>query len=279
VHRRDPLEAFEVEALETPSDRKTRSQAGKRSYSRTDRKRGRYVQARPARQKPQDIAFDATLRAAAPFQKTRKKKGTAFAIESPDLQEKVRVRRASNLILFAVDASWSMSAVQRMRATKGAILSLLVDAYQRRDQVGLVVFSGRKANLVLPPTSSVELAQKALADLPIGGRTPLSAGLMLSHQILVRHKKSNPEVRPLLILLTDGIGNVSVSGRTPDEEARQIARNIRAQRIQSVVINMGNPSVETGQARALAGALGAPCHSEADLHAEKLYRKVKAEFG
>jgi Mg-chelatase subunit ChlD len=96
----------------------------------------------------------------------------------------VRVRRTGNLILFVVDASWSMAASERMEATKGAIFSLLVDAYQRRDQVGLIVFQRDKARLVLPPTSSVELAQRALTDLPVGGKTPLSSGLFLAWQVL-----------------------------------------------------------------------------------------------
>ena len=126
--------------LQTPLDKMTRSSPGKRSYTKTERKRGRYIQARPARGKPRDVAFDATLRAAAPYQLRRDRSGRALAVEKQDIQDKVRVRRASNLILFVVDASWSMAAAERMEATKGAIMSLLLDAYQRRDQVGLVVF-------------------------------------------------------------------------------------------------------------------------------------------
>src|SRR2546426_7352369 len=145
-------EASAVKRLETPSDRRPRRAPGKRSRSRTERKRGRYIQARPARGKPRDVAFDATLRAAAPFQTRRERRARAISIERHDIHDKVRVRRAANLILFTIDCSWSMSATARVRATQEAILSLLADAYQRRDRVGLVTFRGRRARLVLPPT-------------------------------------------------------------------------------------------------------------------------------
>jgi len=267
-----------VQNLETPADRRTRNHAGNRSYTRTERKRGRYIQARPARNRPRDIAFDATIRAAAPFQKHRGKADVAFAIERGDIQEKVRVRRSANLILFTLDASWSMSAVQRMEATKGAILSLLTDAYQRRDRVGLVVFRGTKARLALPPTSSVDLARKTLVDLPVGGKTPLAAGLILSHQILLRYKRTHPELKPMMILLTDAAGNVSVSSLSPDEEAHRMAQKFRSDGIRSVVINMEDPVLDSGLARALAAELGAPCHTFATLKAHNLYRAVKREL-
>ena len=159
-------------------DQVSRRGGGRRSHTRTDQKRGRYVLARPSAGKAQDLAFDATLRAAAPFQKSRKelRKHVAFAVRPGDYHKKIRVRRAANLILFLVDASWSMAVTERMNATKGAILSLLTDAYQRRDRVGLITFQKNRANLVLPPTNSVELAQQALEHIPVGGKTPLSAG-------------------------------------------------------------------------------------------------------
>ncbi|MFQ5617026.1 MAG: VWA domain-containing protein, partial [Anaerolineales bacterium] len=147
----------------------TRRKSGRRSRTHTERKRGRYIQARPAHGKTSDVAFDATFRAAAPHQKdrTEQRKEVEFAIQPQDLHHKVRVKRSANLVLFAVDASWSMAVAERMQATKGAILSLLTDAYQRRDRVGLVVFQKDRARLVLPPTNSVQLAQRALADIPV----------------------------------------------------------------------------------------------------------------
>ncbi len=264
--------------LQTPIDSMTRPTAGKRSYTKTDRKRGRYIQARPARGRPKDVAFDATLRAAAPYQTQRDRTNRALAVEKQDIHDKVRVRRASNLILFVVDASWSMAAAERMEATKGAIMSLLLDAYQRRDQVGLVVFQKEQARLVLPPTSSVELAKKALADVPVGGKTPLSAGLYLAQRVLLQQVRLHPEVMPMMILLTDGAGNVSMSDLPAQEEAHRVAKTIMEENIRSVVINMEHVSFDRGLAQALAEELNAPCYALHELKADTLYRTVKDEL-
>jgi len=146
-----PGETFEARSLDTPLDEIVRKQGGRRSETYTDRKRGRYIQARPSPHKAYDLAFDATFRAAAPFQKERAELRTqeqiAFAVRPNDYQKKVRVKKTANLILFLVDGSWSMAVAERMAATKGAILSLLNDAYQRRDRVGLVVFQKDRATL------------------------------------------------------------------------------------------------------------------------------------
>jgi magnesium chelatase subunit D len=269
---------FEARRLQTPLDKMTRPTAGKRSYTKTDRKRGRYIQARPAHGKPRDVAFDATLRAAAPFQISRDRTNRALAVEREDIHDKVRVRRAANLILFVVDASWSMAAAERMEATKGAIMSLLLDAYQRRDQVGLVVFQKEEARLVLPPTSSVELAKQALSDVPVGGKTPLSAGLLLAHRVLTQQKRLHPEIMSLMILLTDGAGNVSVSDLPAQEEAHRVARMIEEEGIRSLVINMEHASFDRGLAQALADELHGPCYTLHDLKADTLYRTVKDEL-
>ncbi len=269
---------FSPRRLQTPLDKMTRSSAGKRSYTKTDRKRGRYIQARRAVGKPKDVAFDATFRAAAPHQLGRDRSQQALAIERHDIHDKVRVRRAANLILFVVDASWSMAAAERMESTKGAIMSLLLDAYQRRDQVGLIVFQKEHARLVLPPTSSVELAKKALINVPVGGKTPLSAGLLLAHRTLTQETRHHPEIRPLMILLTDGAGNVSVSNLPAQEEAHRAARAIREENIRSVVINMEHLSFDRGLAQALANELGAPCYTLAQLKADTIYQMVKSEL-
>jgi magnesium chelatase subunit D len=272
---------FRPRRLQTPLDRLTRRTAGRRSFTRTDRKRGRYVQARPANERSNDIAFDATLRAAAPFQLRRQSSGDngmAFAIRRSDLQRKVRVRRAANLILFVVDASWSMAAAERMAATKGAIMSLLQDAYQRRDQVGLVIFQKTRARLALRPTSSVELAQEALKEIPVGGKTPLSSGLLLAYRVISREMRLNPQLMPLLILLTDGAGNVAVTDVPPREEALRVAAMVSHKQIRSVVINMEHPSFDRGLAQELAEALDAPCYCLPELHAQALYRTVQDEL-
>jgi Mg-chelatase subunit ChlD len=264
--------------LQTPLDKITRSQSGKRSYTHTERKRGRYITARPAHGRPRDLAFDATLRAAAPFQSRRQHKNLAFNIESQDIHDKVRVRRAANLILFVVDASWSMAAAERMEATKGAIMSLLMDAYQKRDRVGLIVFQKEEARLVLPATSSVELAKHILADIPVGGKTPLSAGLMAAYQVFTRETRMHPEVMPMMILLTDGAGNVSMTEMPAQEEAHRVAALIRSLDVRSVVINMEHANFDRGLAKALADELDAPCYTLRELKAEAIYQTVRSEL-
>jgi len=302
---------FRARKLNTQLDKITRNAAGRRSMTKTKRKRGRYVRAQLATGKVTDLAFDATLRAAAVHQRRRKeenlrlptedlrldepkptsavkignpqaetvnRKPPAFLIHKADLHKKIRVRRSANLILFVVDASWSMAVAERMMATKGAIMSLLTDAYQRRDRVGLVVFQKSTATLVLPPTSSVDLAQKALAEIPVGGKTPLTAGLALSLHVVKREKNLHPEVMPLMIILTDGAGNVSMGNLPPQVEAHKVANQIRDEHIRSVVINMEHIAFDQGLARKLAENLEARCLSLKELHAEALYEAVKAEL-
>lgn len=274
-----PGEEFKVaRRLDTPLDKLTRRQGGRRSQTHTDRKRGRYIQARPAREKVTDMAFDATLRAAAPHQPERDKGDLAFAIRKEDLHRKVRVRKQANLVLFVVDASWSMAVAERMVATKGAILSLLTDAYQHRDRVGLIVFQKNRALLVLPPTNSVQLARRALADIPVGGKTPLSAGLALAYEVFLRDKMAHPDVLPLMILLTDGAGNVSMSNLPPQEETRRVAGQMHEAGVKSVVINMEHVSFDQGLAQRLADWLGGACYALNELKAELLYKTVRHEL-
>lgn len=273
-------ETFQPRKLNTPLDKLSRRRAGRRSLTRTERKHGRYIRARPAGGKTDDVAFDATIRAAAPYQRRRaeQRRRVAFAIEKSDLQRKVRVKKVANLVLFLVDASWSMAVAERMNATKGAILSLLTDAYQRRDRVGLIVFQKDRATLVLPPTNSISLARRALADIPVGGKTPLSAGLLLAHDILHHEKFLHPDVEPLLIVLTDGAGNVSVGSLPPQEEAYHFANLITGDEVRSVVINMEHAAFDQGLAQALARHLEAPCYTLSELKAENLYQAVRQEM-
>ncbi|MCS7088663.1 MAG: VWA domain-containing protein [Thermoflexales bacterium] len=279
---------FRTRKLNTPLDKLTRNVAGKRSMTRTKRKRGRYIKAVPLRGRVEDLAFDATLRAAALHQQARRREALmsngsdaalpAFFVRPVDYHRKVRVRRAANLILFVVDASWSMAVAERMAATKGAIMSLLTDAYQRRDRVGLIVFQKNSATLVLPPTSSVELAQKALREIPVGGKTPLSAGLALALHVVQRERRLHPEVMPLLIILTDGAGNVSIGNLPPQVEAHRIANQIRDACIRAVVVNMEHAAFDQGLARKLAEQMDARCLSLRELHADVLYEAVKKEL-
>ncbi|HTX79665.1 MAG TPA: hypothetical protein VMC62_08355, partial [Longilinea sp.] len=147
-----------------------------------------------------------------------------------------------------------------------------------RDRVGLIVFQKDHASLVLPPTNSVLLAKNALADIPVGGKTPLSAGLQMAYEILRREHILHPDVMPLLLVLTDGAGNVSMGHMPPLEESQQIAERIAEESIHSVVVNMEHAAFDQGLAQALADHLKAPCYTITDLKAENLYMTVRQEM-
>lgn len=270
-------EPFRVKRIEYGRDRMLRKGSGRRSRTRTPTKAGRYVRATSRRERD-DLAFDATLRAAAPYQRWRKKNGVAVAIEPADIREKVREKRIGNFLLFVVDASGSMGAQQRMVAAKGAVLSLLLDAYQKRDRVGMVAFKGYKAEVLLPPTGSVELAEKRLAELPTGGRTPLAAGLLKAYELVRAHLFKDPNLSPLVIMISDGRGNVGLDGGNPRDDVRRVAELIREEtRIKTLVVDVERDGfLSFGLARDLAAVLGAEYYRIEDLKADVLVEAVRA---
>jgi magnesium chelatase subunit D len=233
-------ELFPVRSIKLPRDRKSRVATGKRSSSESRDKRGRYVRA-VLSERTTDVAFDATLRAAAPHQTRRRAEGTAggpaLRLERQDLRQKVRRRRTGTLIVFVVDASASMDAEQRMQATKGAVLSLLRDAYIRRDKVALVVFSGRTARVALSPTNSVDLAEARLQRLTVGGTTPLTHGLVAGLKLVRTERLRDANVYPLIVLISDGRGNISLFGEEPLVEAQRVAEQLGNERIRTLVID------------------------------------------
>jgi magnesium chelatase subunit D len=172
------------------------------------------------------------------------------------------------LILFVVDASGSMAARRRMSAVKGAVLSLLADAYQRRDKVGLVSFRGEGARVLLPPTASIELAAPRLEELPTGGRTPLAAGLEKAAEVLKRAELRDSEHRPLLVLLTDGRA-------TAGSDPQRAAAGLRALGVASVVVDTEEGYVRLGMAAEISGALGARCLRLENLRADSLVQLVE----
>ncbi|MGB4593186.1 MAG: magnesium chelatase subunit D family protein [Coriobacteriia bacterium] len=238
-------------------DRVRRSNGGKRQETTSDDRNGRYVRSEPLRAgATPDIAFDATLRAAAPFQKDREG-DLAIKLEASDLRNKVRKRRVGASIVFCVDASGSMGASNRMEAAKAAVLELLVDAYQRRDRVGLVAFRGESAELVLAPTGSVELAQLKMRSLPTGGATPLAHGLVRSLEVLESETRRNDDVIPWLVLVTDGRANVGINGGLGSEDAKSAALRLQAANINTIVIDTTSVPGGGTAAREIARAAGA----------------------
>jgi magnesium chelatase subunit D len=197
----------------------------------------------------------ATVRAAALHQRERgRAAGTPLRLRAGDLREARREGRVGNLVLFCVDASGSMGARARMSAVKAAVLSLLLDAYQRRDKVGLVTFRGTGATVTLPPTSSVEAGAARLRSLPSGGRTPLAAGLLTARQVLEVERRRDPSRAPLLVLLSDGRGNV---GPDPVRAAQRAAAGLAIDDVAAVVVDCESGPVRLGLAAAIATELDA----------------------
>jgi len=254
------------------TDSQKRDGSGRRSV--TESRDGTYVRSRIPQQPGPDIALDATIRAAAPHQKDRTGE-LAVNIGTSDIREKVRERKMGNTVLFVVDASGSMGAEQRMTAVKGAILSLLIDAYQKRDRVGLVAFRGLGAEVLLPPTSSVELARNYLRDLPVGGKTPLAHGLSRGYEVLMQELQKNKSTIPRMILISDGKGNVSLGSGSPMEDAKNIAIHIREAGISSFVIDSEQSFISFNLARSISDDLGARYLKLEDLRAEHLAEVVR----
>ena len=176
-------------------------------------------------------------------------------------------------MLFVVDASGSMAARARMRNVKAAVLSLLLDVYQRRDKVGLITFRGSSAEIILPPTSSVEAGAARLTSLPTGGRTPIAAGLLLAHDVLRRERLKDPQRRALLVIVTDG---KATGGAQPLAEAYKAASLLATTQVASIVIDCEEGVVRLGLADALATTLGATTLQLGELGAEQLVSIVHA---
>jgi magnesium chelatase subunit D len=249
--------------------------AGRRSTT-VQASRGHVLRAVPNEQ-PGSIAVGATLRSAAmrgPDAGTGK-----VQVTRADLHQQVRTGTSANLILFVVDASGSMAAQRRMEALKGAVLNLLTDAYQQRDEVAVVAFRGQHAELLLGPTRSVDLAEQGLRELPTGGRTPLPHALQLALDTLQRaagNAGSNP---PLLVLLTDGKGNVPLAdGGDPWRESLALAELLAERRVPALVIDTENGYLRLGRAAQLAQALGAECLTLEELSADSLALTVRARL-
>ncbi|MFF8471826.1 putative cobaltochelatase [Streptomyces griseus] len=244
--------------------------AGRRSRARTEH--GRTTGARRPQGALTKLHLAATVQAAAPHQRARGRSGRGLVVRRDDLRQATREGREGNLVLFVVDASGSMAARQRMSAVKGAVLSLLLDAYQRRDKVGLVTFRGREAEVALPPTSSVDAAASRLESLPTGGRTPLAAGLLKAHDVLRVERLRDPSRRPLLVVVTDGR---ATGGPEPVALAGRAGRLHRSEGTASVVVDCESGYVRLGLAGELARELGGAAVTLDELRADSIAGLVK----
>jgi magnesium chelatase subunit D len=274
-----PGATFPVAPLEVPPDRQAKKAPGSRTRARSEDRTGRYVRPTPHQAGLPDLAIDATLRAAAPYQVLREKGNLALAIADPDLRYKVREKRIGRHILFVVDASGSMGADRRMAETKAAILSLLVDAYQKRERVGLIVFRGVEAEVALPFTHSVEMAQRYLTYLPTGGKTPLPHALNLAHELLKQEKAKHPQDAFLLVLITDGRGNISLKrGGAPMAEVKELGAQFKTLGINSLILDTEPfaPCLDLGCLPELSQIMGGRYHSLQTLRAPEVVARVAA---
>ena len=252
-------------------DRMARKGSGRRRRTNSGANKGRYAGFSMEKTRGQrDVALDATLRAAAPFQKDRDKSLCAVAIEDRDIRYKRRESHVGATIVFVVDASGSMGAKKRMKETKEAVLSMLMDSYQKRDKIGLVAFRQKKAEVLLGITSSVDLAEKELQALPTGGRTPLADGLYSAWQLLHARKRKDPEMMPLVVLVTDGRANSALWSEDPVEDALKAAQLIASDHIPAIVVDTENDFLSFHLAERIAAAMDADYFKVNELKSSQL---------
>ena len=256
-----------------PRDARPRNASGRRATTLSEERTGRQIGVRRPEGAIADLDVAATVLAAAPRQHDR---GAAtFEIRASDVRVKQREAKASALVVFVLDASGSMGARRRMEATKGAVFSLLMDAYQSRDRVALITVRGAGATLALPPTRSVELAHCRLAELPTGGRTPLWAGIDRAAELVIAEQETSANLIPLLVLVSDGRANASRGSIGPSEATIESAHRFRSLGVRSLVIDAEEGYVRLGMAKRLAHELSAEYVALDQLDETSLAKSVR----
>lgn len=260
--------------------RRTSSRKGRRAMVESSDTTGRYARSRQVDGKPRDIAFDATIRAAAPYQKGRDRGDLSISIKSQDIRVKVRERRSGCTILFLVDASGSLGVRKRMSAVKGAVLSMLRDSYVKRDRIGMMAFRRDSAELILPPTRSVEYSYRKLEELPTGGKTPLGEALVTVNEFMTSYSRLHHGEMCYIVLITDGRANVPLSeGADANEEARKLAGEMAIPQVGWIVVDASSGFVRFDNAQRLAEELGGTYFRLEDLNADRLAESVRAAIG
>ncbi|MCL7411579.1 MAG: VWA domain-containing protein [Methanosarcinaceae archaeon] len=248
-----------------------RLKSGRRAEVLTKGKRGRYVRYRIAGDKVTDIAIAPTVRAAALHAKDGR-----ISIKKGDLREKIRRRRISTLINVVFDTSGSMDEQDKIQITTGVVLALLQDAYQRRDRVSLVTYSGRSAELVLPFTSSVEAAKHYLENVPFGGTTPMASGMLVGLDTLIRERKREPSAVPIMVIVTDGTANVPLHlGGNIRREILHVCSQIVDNKVNVLIVDISENGSDL--AMGISGACEGQYYHPRSLSKEALYSAIKKE--
>jgi magnesium chelatase subunit D len=266
-------------------DRLTRQEAGRRFLSLTSRRSGRFTRSRQARPVT-DIAFAATIRAAAPYQTARGRVNSGkLELRPNDLRQKVRERKTRSLLVFVVDGSDSVMAQQLMPKTRRILLALLQNAYEKRDRVAMLVFRFAQGRVVLPPTRNFARARRSIEELYVGGCTPLATGLLEGLRLAETERLRDPTTRPILIVLTDGLANIDLTGNmrhdTPRRDALNVAQEIASRQIPAVMIDTNPYPTVTNEAgekvpgpgRELAQVLAADYYQYCLPHETNLLRR------
>ncbi len=256
---------------------KTSAKKGRRMIVESSDSSGRYARSRIPAEKTYDIAFDATVRAAAPYQKSRSHTDMAINIQKQDVREKVREMRAGCTILFLVDASGSLGVRKRMAAVKGAVLSMLRDSYVKRDRIGMMAFRRDTAELVLPPTRSVEYSYRKLEEMPTGGKTPLGEALVTVNEYMTSYSRSHTGEMCYIVVITDGRANVPLrEGSDANDEVLKIAQDLSIPQVKWIVIDASAGFIRFDNAEKLAMALEGTYFRLEDLNADRLAESVRA---
>jgi len=283
---RGEQDIVQVQALvNVARDRFVRHEAGRRFLSLTTRKSGRFTRSRQARPVT-DIAFAATIRAAAPYQRVRGRSNSSkLELRPEDLRQKVRERKARSLLILVIDGSDSVMARQLMPKTKRVLLALLQNAYEKRDRVAMLVFRFAQGRVVLPPTRNFTRARRSVEELYIGGCTPLATGLLEGLRLAETERLRDPTTKPILIVLTDGLANIDLSGNmrrdTPRRDALNVAQEIATRQVSTVMIDTNPYATVTNEAgekvpspaRELAQALAADYFQYSLPYDTRLLRK------
>ena len=256
---------------------RTKTRKGRRAMAKSADGTGRYARSCIPQGKTSDVAFDATIRAAAPYQRVRKSDNLSIVIESRDIREKVRERRSGSTIMFLVDASGSLGVRKRMATVKGAILSMLRDSYVKRDRIGMMAFRRDGAEVILPPTKSVEYSYKKLEELPTGGKTPLGEALVSVDEYMTSYARCHVGERCYIVLVTDGRANVPLSeGADANEEVQKLAEDLQIPGVKWIVVDASSGFPHFDNAERLAQKLGARYFKLENLDADRFAQGVKA---